>query len=245
MPAPGLPTAATLDLWQAAEGLAPVERSLVLAAAGGEDPAALRGLPIGRRNARLLALHAALGGRLLEATAPCPSCGELAEFAVDPEALPRSDEPVEPVPVEADGFVVSWRPPDSDDVAAAMSAGDAVAAERLLLSRCVTAAAGSDATVDGTALPAPVRAAVDRAMAEADPLGEVLIDVACPTCGAAFVADLDVGDFVWAEVRARAWRLLQDVHVLARAYGWTEAEVLALGDRRRAAYLELVGQPEP
>jgi hypothetical protein len=29
------------------------------------------------------------------------------------------------------------------------------------------------------------------------------------------------------------------VHVLARAYGWTESEVLALGERRRAAYLEL------
>jgi hypothetical protein len=29
------------------------------------------------------------------------------------------------------------------------------------------------------------------------------------------------------------------VDALARAYGWTETEVLALGDRRRAAYLEL------
>ena len=76
-------------------------------------------------------------------------------------------------------------------------------------------------------------------MAEADPLAEVLVDVVCPACAAQFVADLDIASFVWAEVRARAQRLLRDVDVLARAYGWTEPEVLALTDRRRDAYLAL------
>ena len=76
-------------------------------------------------------------------------------------------------------------------------------------------------------------------MADADPLAEVLVDVVCPAVATQFVADLDVASFVWAEVRARAQRLLRDVDVLARAYGWTEAEVLELGDRRREAYLTL------
>ena len=76
-------------------------------------------------------------------------------------------------------------------------------------------------------------------MADADPLAEVLVDIACPACGEAFVADLDVAQFVWAEVRARALALLRDVDALARAYGWTEEQVLALGDTRRDAYLEL------
>jgi hypothetical protein len=31
------------------------------------------------------------------------------------------------------------------------------------------------------------------------------------------------------------------VHTLAAAYGWTEPEVLALSEPRRAAYLRLVG----
>ena len=76
-------------------------------------------------------------------------------------------------------------------------------------------------------------------MAEADPLAEVLVDVACPACGTAFVADLDVGGFVWAELRARRSGCCARSTSLARAYGWTEAEVLALDDARRAAYLEL------
>ena len=113
------------------------------------------------------------------------------------------------------------------------------AAERVLLGRCVTSVTGPDGEQDATRLPAPARAAVARAMAEADPLAEVLADAACPACGVEFVADLDVAGFVWAELRTHARRLLREVDTLARAYGWTEAEVLSLDERRRAAYLEL------
>lgn len=243
MARPDLSAAARLDLWQAAERRDPVERALVLASAadGGSTRAdELAGLPLGRRDARILALHAALGGRTLEATAPCPACGEQAEFAVDADALlARAADAAPQAPVESSGFVVAWRPPDSRDVAAAAEAADAVAAERVLLERCVTGASGSDGVVDASALPAGVRQALADAMAESDPLAEVLVAVSCPACETAFAADLDLGAFVWAELHADAQRLLREVDVLARAYCWTEAEVLALDDRRRAAYLEL------
>jgi hypothetical protein len=241
---PDLSAAATLDLWEAARELRPVERALALAAAaapaGAEE---LARLPLGRRDARILKLHAALAGRELDATAACPTCGEQAEFAVDAgELLARDGDPQRTAAVEADGFVVHWRPPDSRDVSAAAETGDPAAAERTLLARCVTSATGPGGVVDSTTLPANVRGEVSRAMADADPLAEVLVDVVCPECDTEFVADLDVGAFVWAEVHGRAQRLLHEVDVLARAYGWTETEVLALGDRRRQAYLTLAGE---
>ena len=111
-----------------------------------------------------------------------------------------------------------------------------------LLERCVTAATGPDGDVDPATLPGPVREAVSRAMADADPLAEVLVTVACPACETEFVADIEVGGFVWAEVRARARRLLHEIDALARVYGWTESEVLALGERRRASYLRLAAE---
>jgi hypothetical protein len=235
-----LEAAATLDLWQAAEGRPPVERALVLAAVDGEEPAEVAHLMLGRRDARLLDLHAALGGRLLEATATCPACGEPAELCVDPAELAAvEDRATHPGPIEVDGFVVSWRPLDSDDLLAAAEADDAASAERVLLSRCVLAAARSAGEVAATDLPQRVRDALERALPAADPLSEVLVGVACPACATDFVVDLDVAGFVWAELRARARSLLREVHVLARAYGWTEREVLALGERRRTAYLEL------
>jgi hypothetical protein len=45
---------------------------------------------------------------------------------------------------------------------------------------------------------------------------------------------------LWEEIASRAQRLMDDVHVLAQGYGWTEPEVLALSDARRTAYLERV-----
>jgi predicted RNA-binding Zn-ribbon protein involved in translation (DUF1610 family) len=214
---PHLTAAGTLDLWQEAEGRGPVERALALAAVSGRPGDELAALPIGHRDALLLELHAE---DVLDATAACPACGEQAEFAVESRALLARAGEARPG---------AWRPPDSHDVAAAAATADAAAAERVLLERC----AGS------AELSPDERAAVAAAMAEADPLAEVLVDVSCPACGEEFVADLDVGAFVWAGVRARAQRLLLEVDALARAYGWTEAEVLALGERRRAAYLQL------
>ena len=221
-----LSAAATLDLWQAVEGRDPLERPVALAAAWGGGADEVSRLPLGRRDALLLELHAAVAGSLLEATAACPACGEHAEFAVDAgELLARGATAAEPAAAGS----VAWRCPDSRDVLAAASAGDAEAAERVLLERC----AGS------ADLPAETRAALARAMAEADPLAEVLVDVVCPACGEGFAADVDIGAFAWAAVRSRAGQLLREVDVLARAYGWTEGEVLRLGDCRRAAYLEL------
>jgi hypothetical protein len=77
-------------------------------------------------------------------------------------------------------------------------------------------------------------------MAEADPLAEIVFSLTCPACSTTFDADLDIAGFVWNELRGRARRLLHEVAVLARAFGWTERQVLALPERRRAAYLDLV-----
>ena len=59
-------------------------------------------------------------------------------------------------------------------------------------------------------------------------------------CGAVWDALFDAGEFLWNEVAACAQRLLRQIHLLARAYGWRESEILSLSPVRREAYLELV-----
>ena len=44
---------------------------------------------------------------------------------------------------------------------------------------------------------------------------------------------------LWQKVRAGAERVLLDIDMLARSYGWTEREVLRLSPLRRAAYLQM------
>ena len=65
--------------------------------------------------------------------------------------------------------------------------------------------------------------------------------LSCVECGNTWELGFEPDEFLWREVAASALRLLRQVHVLARAYGWGESDVLALGPQRREAYLTLVG----
>ena len=116
---------------------------------------------------------------------------------------------------------------------------DAASARGALIEACVVEARTGDAAVPPDALPDDVIARVAQAMAEADPQAAPVVALGCPSCGHAWEAGFDIAAFLCRELDAWARRLLLDVHVLARRYGWTEGDVLALSPARRRAYLEL------
>jgi hypothetical protein len=237
LPAPPLDVGGLLGLWDRAAGLGPVDRALALAAAAGEDPAVLRRRPVGQVNGIVLGLRETLLGPDLAATAACPACAARVEFALDVRDLRAVGPAPGPANVAAGGYTASWRPPEPDDLLAVAASSDPAGDLRR---RCLSANGPDGDPVDPATLPAGLLDEIEAAMAGADPLAEVLVTVACPGCGTAFDADVDPGAFVWTELDARARRLLHEVDVLARAYGWTEPEVLALSEARRAAYLRLV-----
>ena len=78
-------------------------------------------------------------------------------------------------------------------------------------------------------------------MAEADPLADIQLDLTCPSCERRWRAVFDIVSFLWTEIEVWAWRTLSDVHTLARAYGWSERDILTLSPTRRQFYLEMVG----
>ena len=69
---------------------------------------------------------------------------------------------------------------------------------------------------------------------------ETLASTACPSCEVVLNEPLDLAAFCWAEVEARAPRLMAEVHTLASHYGWSEADILAMSRVRRNAYLGMV-----
>lgn len=79
-------------------------------------------------------------------------------------------------------------------------------------------------------------------MLECDPQAEVLLQLTCPSCQREWMITFDIVSFLWIEIHAHAKRLLQEVHTVARAYGWHEADILALSPVRRQFYLEMVAQ---
>lgn len=235
-PEPG--TAALISLWDDATPLDRAGRAGVLAAAvAGEDQSHRS---VGHVHARVLELRAALLGDVLTAHAACPACGEPVEVEVSvADLLPLEGKIFDdPAQVVHGGWTVRWHPPTVADLAAVAQVADATAA---LLRRCVEDARDAlGAGHPGDRLPADVRVALAEALDDADPLAEVVLAPSCPSCATSFLVDLDVVDFVFTEVDRLARATLLDVDVLARAYGWTEADVLALSPARRTAYLAIV-----
>ncbi len=193
------------------------------------------GRSLARRDAALLRLHQERFGPDLVGAGDCPACGEAVEVRIPVvDVLPASVDERE-LRIVHDGVEVEFRLPARDDVMAATD-------ERELGERCIRSArsVGDGAPVSAAALPSSVLAAMGDAMAAAHPAGALEVVSTCPTCGVGSSAGVDVATFVAARVRVDALRLLAEVDALARAYGWTEDEVLAVPRSRRRRYLELV-----
>ena len=227
-----------LAVWETAATQAPVERALTLLAAAwpGASRAELARLPLGERDARLLDLRAALFGAEVAALAACARCGERVEFALDVPGLRVAGAPPAQGEVSAGGWTLRYRPATSEDLLAALPAPDPV---RALAGRCLVDARRDGLPMDEALLPEEALDALSAALAASDPQAEVMLDYTCPACGEEGRTVFDPGAFLWDELRAQARRLLMEVAELARAYGWREADILALSAARRRAYLEL------
>ena len=237
-----------LGLWEHAASRTPIERDdAMLSLAQGSVPDAL-----GARNAGLLQLRARLFGVLQTLHCTCPACGETVEFDVDCAQLAAALDPPavtsEVGSLVHQGWRVDFRAPQAADLRAAFAAvgvaGPAddveVAFATELLHRCVVRCVddeGRDAPVGG--LPGAVMEELSIRLDTIAPGASVDFEVACHACATRWSSHFDVGQALWSEVQARAERILFDIDVLARAYGWTEGEVLALSPMRRAAYLQL------
>jgi hypothetical protein len=235
-----------LDVWEAGASAPPARRMLRLLAAAGPEATddELLALPLGRRDGRLLGLYERLFGAPVTILAPCPACGERLESRFPVTGLRvGGDDPADPVhTVMTDGYEVSFRLPVSADLLA-LADDPGAEARSVLLARCVMQARdAAGRPVAAAALPGHVVAAIAEGMAAADPQADVQLDLACPACAHRWAAPFDIARFLWSELDAWARRTLRDVDVLARAYGWREADVLALPPTRRQIYVELSRQ---
>lgn len=238
-----LPTASeVLTTWERGLGSAAGERALELAAlARPELSEAERGaLTAGERDLALLDLRERLFGPTVDAVLSCEGCGETLELAATMGEL-RAEGPGNADgsrTLSQGGYELRLRQPTALDLAAI---ADETMEEAIddLLERCVVEARLAGRPVEVRELPDEVVAAVDAALAAADPQADLELGVACPLCGSASTIRFDIASFLWSELERYALATLREIHVLAAAYGWSEPQILALGSRRRL-YLELI-----
>lgn len=241
----GLSAAAMLEVWEQGAGRHPLDQALLLLEyACPERPfEAMCEWTIGQRDAHLLALRRQTIGDCIEAYAECPACRNGLEFELSCETLLLSAATpnVTWTTVEHDGRAWELRGPNSRDLALAVLAADPEQARQIILSRCVRKGAkdAEDAEDAEEMWTGGDEAALAGRLSELDPLAEMLLDLRCEQCGEQWQAVFDIVTFFWNELQARSRRLLQEVDLLARTYGWTEEDVLRLSDQRRRLYVEM------
>jgi hypothetical protein len=222
-----------LSVWEQGIRRHPIDRGLLLFALAAPDtpPTQLADLPLSRRNTALMALYQASFGARMAAWVDCPACDERMEFVADAADFPRPAQGG-PDPIEVRGL--RFHRPTSRHLARLAEVTDPERAARRLLLEC---AESPDALPRDEETFAVLLNEVEASMEEADPWADLTVAVRCPACAHEEAAALDIVGLLWEEIDSRAQRLLDDVHVLARTYGWSEPEVLALSEARRAAYL--------
>jgi hypothetical protein len=225
-------TSDILYAWESGEGRPSVEKALALLQYGFPECSLeeLAALPIGQRDTLLLQLREQTFGRMLRGYIECPRCGERLSFSAQISDLCVSaPNHSGPLVLRYGDWVVHFRLPDSHDLVAAAWCGEVAAARLEILARCLLSAQKSGAELAAADLPDEVGAALAAAMSEQDPQAEVLLSMNCAACQHVWRAAFEIVTFFWAEFAAQARTILDEVALLARAFGWREADKLIAG----------------
>jgi hypothetical protein len=233
-----------LAVWEQGADQPPVQRGLLLlcAACPDESPTDLAGLNIGERDSRLFSLRERIFGPSLSSITACPACGTQLEmnFQTSDLRVAPAQAGQQGFAFSQDGYRVTYRLPNSLDLISAAASSTPQGGRHLLIEQCLLGTLYQEQAVKLEQIPVAVIDGVIEAMQEADPLADINLNLSCQTCGNSWLAPFDILAYLWSEIDSWAYRTLQEVHRLAQAYGWTEAEILFLSARRRQFYLAMV-----
>lgn len=235
-----------LRIWELGERQGPFHQALTLLTATYPESTLdqLADLSRGQRDRLLFTLRERMFGSELRGFAECPQCRERLEFGLGIAEICGA-APAEVTSGEQsfsiEGYDLCFRLPTSRDMISAAACRGPQQARKLLIQHCLQECRHDGRIVTCEELPEFVIATVAHRLSQCDPLQEVLLDLTCPACKHGWQSLFDIVTFLWAELGNQAKKILREVHLLARAYGWREADILALSTRRRHAYLEMVG----
>lgn len=196
--------------------------------------------PVSLRTAALLRLAALTDGRdALPLHARCTRCAAMFGFDLPLRQLADSasaSDPVHGSPVHVNldaGRTVTLRRPTGDDLRHWREAAPATREAGVALMIGTLLVEGDGGPED--------EAALANALAALDPMVDFTVACDCPDCGAGNDVALDLETLALGRLAASQRVLLEQIHLCATHYGWTEAQVLAIPPARRARYLAMIG----
>ena len=192
-------------------------------------------LPVGKRIECLLSLLSLEGTRDMDADLRCSHCGLNVEVSLTLGELLESGRVAncEEVQIKVATGVRRFRRPTGRDQLTWLA--QAYADEASYAAAMIESLALEDTDVPAVEL--------ESALDEFDPLLRAALKVVCPDCGCEGEHELDLAGMALAQLQRAQDSLLAAVHLLASRYHWSETEIFAVPEWRRARYLKML-QPE-
>lgn len=191
-------------------------------------------------DALLLNIRRTVFGETITGDSYCPAetCGARVDVTFSVGQYLAHQRPRKPRDVETasesgwfklHGSQVTFRLPQGADLLAVCKHDQPVSA---LIQRCVRPPDP----------PARLLRRIERAMDALAPSSTTDLQGDCPECGHTFEFRFDPQEFSLRELREQAAFIYEDVHLIARHYGWSEAEIISLPRNRRVQYAEMIRQ---
>jgi len=217
-----------LALWDQGVDEHPLDRAIgLVSAAEGIPRSEAAAMPIDARDRALFRFCAGQFGSAIRLVATCSECEADSEIEFSVSEVLALAPPPDRFVVSYRGQEIACRSPNSVDLAGVLTSP---APRKALLGGLIAAGEADDELLD----------AAEAALADRAGIATLSLANDCPECGAVTDVQFDILDYAWRLITSEARSLLRDIHVLARAYGWTSAEILALSPRRRAAHIAMV-----
>ncbi len=166
--------------------------------------------------------------------AQCTSCGQAYDLSLSLDELPRAPKPelFPVIEVETSLGARRFEVPNGRVERALARCGPDEALSVLVRETALAESGPRDieAFTEGDFT------AIEAALDDASPDISDQITTHCPTCEEETVARLDPLDFAFPTTKG----LFRDIHDIAKGYGWSEPDILALPSPRRRIYAEMI-----
>jgi hypothetical protein len=200
------------------------------------DEALARSLATGSRDGLLLRIAASMRPGPQWFDARCQSCHAPYDFSIDLSALPFSEagSGFPQTTVQTSLGLRRFEAPNGTHEEAIATAPLGRNPARQLIALC---GLDDDAEEAAQRFTAQDLATIDSALDRLMPQATEMLESRCPECGMTTHARIEPLGFAFPKLSD----VLHQTHRIARAYHWSERDILALPSARRRRYLEMIG----
>lgn len=235
-----------LNLWEKGVSSPSYHRALLMLEAflPGYSMDSLKKLSLGQTNGLLFEICKHISKEPIQSSDNCPSCREKVGYEVSIDALTNQSMQAEldlkPFVFNFKDYIIEAQALFNEDLLRAQSCETGTEIRKMLINQCILQVKKGKKFIPINELPEQVIQAVSKQITQKDYLSETTFNLSCHNCKNQWSFSFDIKEYLWDTIQLYTQSLLEAVHQLAFAYGWSEQAIIGLPTYKRNFYLQKV-----